>query len=433
MEKFMSRMKLSPSVIFLGMLGAALVAASAAHAKSGAYKYAPDYSDIRGFNYNTASSLNTEDQWRTYKHAEVDRDFGYAQRLGLNSVRVFLSYKAWLADKTAFRANLRDFVRTAAAHRIGAMIEVVNGPGGMMPDLFEESAKPKLREYVKDLVDTIGNEPGLSFWDAANEPDWVRPPEAMPNTNQPQRIAVAQFVASVFQELDTDTPVTIGCLFLTCTMETASFVDVLSYHDYSQTRAQIVADIERGQKFAASVNKPIINTEMACVGRANPYDIEIEEHNKAKMGWFIWELMVARYWGNVHGIFYPNGTIRDPSIVAAVMGFYRNRGPDIVMEETDREGITSGLLDDARKWLADANPDYFSGMVLAETEANALEAGQLTAMRDLPTRKVDMLRSGPQNIPALRLLIEKFTAELAANAIAGQTPRHRFYTPAVAR
>ena len=238
-------------------------------------------------------------------------------------------------------------------------------------------------------------------------------------------------MATAFHEFDHHTPVTICCLFLTCTMETAGFVDVLSYHDYSQTRAQIVADIVRGQKFATTVHKPLINTEMACVGRANPYDIEIEEHNKAHIGWFIWELMVAHYWGNVHGIFYPNGTIRDPSIVAAVMGFYRNRGPDIVMEETDREGLTSGLLDDARKWLADAHPDYFAGMVLAETEANTLEAGQLTGMRDLPTRKVDMLRSGPQNFPALRLLIEKFTAELAPNAIAGQTPRHRFYTPDV--
>ena len=99
----------------------------------------------------------------------------------------------------------------------------------------------------KDLVDAVGDEPGLSFWDAANEPDWVRPPEAMPNTNQPQRIAVAKFMATALHEFDHHTPVTIGCLFLTCTMETASFVDVLSYHDYSQTRAQIVADIARGQ------------------------------------------------------------------------------------------------------------------------------------------------------------------------------------------
>lgn len=418
--------------VFAGAISAVVaMTCSGASARSGGHKYAPDYSDMRGFNYNTASSLNTEDEWKSYHHAEVDRDFGYAERLQLNSVRVFLAYKAWLADKATFKENLKDFVRTAAAHHIGVMVEVVDGPAGMMPDLFEESAKPKLREYAKDLVEAVGDEPGLSFWDVANEPDWVRPPVAMPNTNQPQRIAVAKFMTGVFHELDHHTPVTIGCLFLTCTMETASYVDVLSYHDYSQTRAQIVADIQRGQKFAASVKKPLINTEMACVGRANPYDIEIEEHNKAHMGWFIWELMIAHYWGNVHGIFYPDGTIRDPSIVAAVMGFYRNRGPNVVLEETDREGITSGLLDDARKWLADPHPDYFAGMVLAESQANTLEAGQLVAMRDLPTRKVDMLRAGPQNFAALRLLIQQFSDALAPNAIAGQTPLHRFYTPEV--
>jgi hypothetical protein len=400
-------------------------------ARSGAYKYAADYSDVRGFNYNTASSLSTDDEWENYHHAEVDRDFGYANRLQLNAVRVFLSYKAWVKDRAAFDANLKDFVRTAAAHHIGAMVEVMNGPEGMMPGLFEDSAKPKLREYAQDLVATIGDEPGLSFWDVANEPDWVHPPTAMPNTNQPQRIAVAKFMATAFHEFDHHTPVTIGCLFLSCTMDTAPYVDVLSYHDYSQTRAQIVVDIKRGQAFAASVKKPLFNTEMACVGRANPYDIEIEEHDKAHMGWFIWELMIAHYWGNVHGILYADGTIRDPSIVAAVFGFFRNRGPDIVMEESDREGITSGVLDDARKWLANPNPDYFDGMVIAETEANTLEAAQLVGMRDLPTRRVDLLRAQPQNFGLLREMIKQFSAELAPNAIAGMTPLHRYYTPVV--
>jgi len=102
-------------MIFSVALGLALMS-TAASARSGGLKYAPDYSDIRGFNYNTASSLNTQDEWLHYNHAEVDRDFGYAERLKLNSVRVFLSYKAWAADKAKFRANLRDFVRTAAAH-----------------------------------------------------------------------------------------------------------------------------------------------------------------------------------------------------------------------------------------------------------------------------------------------------------------------------
>lgn len=356
---------------------------------------------------------------------------GYAQRLQLNTVRVFMSYRAWSANKATYRAKLQDFVRTAYSHGIGTMATVVDGPAQMMPNLFEDSAKPGLRDYARDLVAAVGKEPGLAFWDVANEPDWVHPPAAPPNTNQPQRIAVAKFMATAFHGFDKRTPVTIGCLFLTCTEETAAYVDVLSFHDYSQTRAQIRADIERGQALSARVKKPILTSEMACVGRANPYDIEIEEHDKAHMGWIFWELMVAHYWGNVHGVMYPDGTIRDPAIVAAILGFFRNRGPDVVMEESDREGITSGVLDDARKWLANPNPDYFDGLVIAETEANTLEAAQLVGLRDLPTRRVDLLRAAPQNFAALRLLIEKFSTELAPNAIAGTTPMHRYYTPDV--
>jgi hypothetical protein len=401
-------------------------------ARSGGIKYAPDYSDVRGFNYNTISSRGYQDEWQSYNHAEVDRDMGYAQRLRLNTARVFLAYKAWQADKVKFRANIKDFVRTAYAHGVGTMFVIVDGPGGMMPDLFQDSAKPGLREYAQDLVATVGDEPGLAFWDVANEPDFVKPPQTLPNTNQAQRVAVAKFMAQAFKEFDKHTPVTVGCLFLTCTEDTAPYVDVLSFHDYSQTRAQIQADIKRAQALSSRLKKPIMTTEMACVGRANPYDIEIEEHDKAHMGWMFWELMIARAWGNVHGILYADGTIRDPSLVAAVLGFYRNRGPNVVLEETDREGITSGILADAHKWLANANSDYFDGMVIAETEANTLEAGELVGMRDLPTRKVEMLRAGPQNVFALRQLIETFSTQLAPNAIPGTTPMHRYYTPAVA-
>src|SRR5580704_17379295 len=94
-------------------------------ARSGGVKYAPDYSDMRGFNYN--------DEWLHYNHAEVDRDMGYAQRLHLNIARVFMSYRTWSADKAAYRDKLKDFVRTAYAHGVGTMVTVVDGPGQMMP------------------------------------------------------------------------------------------------------------------------------------------------------------------------------------------------------------------------------------------------------------------------------------------------------------
>jgi hypothetical protein len=419
------------TALALGLMMGALMAQTPAMARSGGIKYAPDYSDMRGFNYNPISAKNGDDKWMNFNHAEVDRDFGYAERLKLNSVRMFLSYKAWAADRAGYDAKLKDFTRIAFAHHVGVMFVVVGGPESMMPGLLEEAAKPKLREYADDLVHAVGNEPGLAFWDAANEPDWVHPPAALPNTNQPQRIKVARFMAQTLNELDKNTPVTIGCMMLDCTQETADVVDVLSHHDYSQTRAQIDADILRAQRMSVQFKKPAINSEMACVGRANPYDIEIEEHNKHHMGWIIWELMIAQYWGNVHGIFYADGTVRDPSIVAALYGFYRNRGPDVVMEESDREGITSGVLQDARRWLVNPKPDWFDGMVIAETEANTLEAAQLVGMRDLPTRKVELLRAASPNIPALRLLVQQFSDQLAVNAIPGEAPLHRYYTPQV--
>jgi len=88
-------------------------------------------------------------------------------------------------------------------------------------------------------------------------------------------------------------------------------------------------------------------------------------------------------------------------------------------------------LQDAQKWLDNARPDWFEGLVIAETEANTLEAAQLVGMRDLPTRKVELLRAAPPDIPALRLLIQQFSQELAPNAIPGQEPLHRYYTPTV--
>jgi hypothetical protein len=395
------------------------------------FHFAKDLSDVRGFNYNTASSQNYPDEWNNYNHEEVDRDMGYAQGLNLNAARVFLSYTAWMKDKAAFRAHLIDFVRTCNAHNIGAMIVLVDLPRGMMPDLFEESAKPQLREWAKDMYDAVGKEPGLAFWDVANEPDLIRPPGFMPNTNQQQRIAVGVYMASVFHEFDHHTPVTIGCLFLTCTIQTASAVDVMSFHDYSQTRAQIHADIVRAQELSAKVGKPIFTTEMGCTGRANPYDVEIQEHEKSHMGWFIWELMVAHGWGPIHGVFYPDGTVRDPAISSAIMGFYRNRGANVVLEQADREGWVTRALFDAKDWLAASNPDWFEGLETAETEANLLEANQLVAMRELPTRKVDLLRAGQPNLEALRTLIQEFTTELAPAAKPGQKPANPSYKPTV--
>jgi len=423
-------MRFAARYVLGGVIAACLVSHNADAA--GEARFAKDWSNVRGFNYTPASARGYQAEWQDYKHAEADRDMGYAQKLRLNMARVFLSYNAWLANKSAFKSHIQDFVRTANAHGIGTMFVLVDLPQGMMKDLFEDTAKPQLRAWAKDIVDAAGKEPGLAMWDATNEPDLVRMPAFMPNTNQPQRIAVARYVASVLHELDRRTPVTIGCLYLDCTAQTADVVDVLSYHDYSMTRAQMAADISRAQQLSASAKKPIMTTEMGCTGRANPYDLEIEEHDKAHMGWIIWELMIAHNWGPIHGVFYPDGTVRDPAIAAAIVGAFRNRFSEVVPEEPDREGLMSGALEDAQKWLHNPNPDWFDGLVVAETEANFLEANQLVGLRDLPTRRVEMLRTG-NDMAGLRKLIQEFTAALVPFITTGRPPAHRYYTPKVVR
>jgi hypothetical protein len=51
--------------------------------------------------------------------------------------------------------------------------------------------------------------------------------------------------------------------------------------------------------------------------------------------------MITGNWGTVRGVFYPDGTVRDPSIPAALLGFFRNRGKGVVEEVPDRENHLS--------------------------------------------------------------------------------------------
>ena len=253
-----------------------------------------------------------------------------------------------------FEQNLLHLVRAADERGIGVMPVV-----GYTPQMLAEN-HPGAEEWAKFLVDTLGHEPGLAFWDVSNEPDYP----ATPTARVQSRVAMARYMAGVFRKLDGHTPITIGFAFEPTMEECADDVDVLVFHNYLRTRGGIRAVIDRAKKFAASVGKQVIDDEMGCLGRANPYDVTIQEHMQAGIGWYIWELMIVRDptngrgWGDIHGVFYPDGTIRDPSIPMAVMGIFRNRGEDIVLEEPDREGRVKREVAVARDWLSNPSADW---------------------------------------------------------------------------
>lgn len=366
-----------------------------------------DPSLIRGFNYtpaNVAAPRHHTDTWVKYDSTSIEFDLDLAKSLNLNQVRIFVPYTVYTEDKEALPAKLRHFVRECHKRGIGVMPVVGSGPW-----LMDTTLRAQGREWVQFLVDAISEEPGLAFWDVMNEPDWPTTPRERVLRN----FENCKFMTKTFHELDPNTPVTIGMAFVDGMIEMADYVDVLQFHDYMQTREEIRDTINRAKEFAAKVKKPLINGEIGCVARANPYDITLQEHMNAKVGWYIWELMIVREgWGTVHGVFYEDGSVRDPSIAAAIMGFFRKRTADILPAIPDKEGWVTMIVDQSDKWLKDPEGTWKDGLDIAETAAHLLEAGELTAMRIPPTQEVEMLRQGEANLKVLKKLIIKFKDQL---------------------
>src|SRR5450756_765080 len=189
---------------------AAGLAIFAANAPAQERNIPKDLSKVRGFNYQSAPTIRHAEHWLDYDPAETERDMDYARRLNLNQVR--------------------------ACHQRGI---------GVMPTLQYPAAWSQDRaswhfaeEWAADLVETIGKEPGLAFWDAHNEP-------------RAARLEFAKHMAGVLRELDKRTPVTVGTT-VESEMETlgADAVDILVFHDYSATRGQIRANIERARQLS---------------------------------------------------------------------------------------------------------------------------------------------------------------------------------------
>ena len=370
-----------------------------------------DLSRIRGVNYRAAGAADTTDFWRHYEPAETQRDLSYADELKVNQLRVFVNEASWLADKAALARNLKDLAHTADRHHMGLMITVGDTASFINADGSIDSSG--IRAFVAALVKDVGAEPALAFWDASNEPDYNSP--GSPPDRQSKRMAIAREIAAALHEMDKQTPVTIGVANEANIQNLEHAHYVLSFHHNLPTRRAIASDIARAKSFAARTGKQVMDTETGCVARANPYDVTLEEHMKAHVGWYIWELMITKKWGTVHAVFYPDGTVRDPSIPAAMMGLFLNRSDNVILENVDREGWVKANDAAAQAWLDNPAGSWNDGLTAAEKLANLLEGGQLIAMREPPTRTIDLLRMGQPNPAALRQLLPRYIALLKPN------------------
>lgn len=383
-----------------------------------------DYKWLKGFNYVPSYAQNDIELWRDYDPEVIERELGYAKRLGFNCVRVFLAYVVYEDQKERFLKNLLHLVRTA--HAMGMktlpvvwdscftekepLIDVSSNEWFANPGVMNlgEEFWPKGEEYCRDLVAHLQNEEGLMMWDVHNEPmitGYVGDYTGEVKQQHMDRIwTFVKHFCEYFHEIDKVNLVTVGVSTPRNLAIIGDYCDVLSFHDYAPTWKGIEKAFECALKFSQKLNKPVFCSEMCCTARANPYDVAIEMANRYHVGYILWELMIGRcFWYDRHGIVYPDGTIRDASIVAALMGFFRRR-ENMVDYNINTEGYAEVLLKQVAEWKAAEEKDPEAGLELVCALANLLESGQLVAEHALPTARYVALAK--ENVPSVEKILQ---------------------------
>jgi hypothetical protein len=370
-----------------------------------------DYSFVRGVNYGMQGDQKT-----------IERDLGYAKRVNLNSTRIWLSYLAYEKDPKGYIEKVRNYIRTSKQLGFSTMPILFNG-NNLNPDTLKPEFRSRGDAYVKAIVEAIKDEPGLLMWDIMNEPmtnDYIgHAPADQKQARQDEITAFVRYYLGSVKKFDSVNALTVGYNYSYQLEGSADLVDVLSFHEYTTLRSTIEQSYKTAEDVSKKFGKPMLNTETACIARSNPYDVVLQISEQHKTGWYLFNLMIQGYWGEVHGLFYPDGTIRDPAIIAAVMGFYRNRDLNTMIRPVpNREGHAEKALKAIQEALGD-DPNTFRHTTqstdklldAAEYAANLLESAEMVPMIVPPSAQIQYWRQRPPE-KRDRTAIREFTYDL---------------------
>jgi hypothetical protein len=150
-----------------------------------------------GSNYNPASAINQLEMWQadSFDPKRIDLELGWAESLGMNTMRVYLHDLLWRQDAEGFRRRLDEFLRIAHRHRIRPIFVLFDSVWDPNPRLGRQRApRPgvhnsgwvqspstralqdpsehaRLEEYVKGVVGALARDGRVLAWDIWNEPD----------------------------------------------------------------------------------------------------------------------------------------------------------------------------------------------------------------------------------------------------------------------
>jgi hypothetical protein len=149
-----------------------------------------------GSNYIPASAINELEMWQesTFDPQQIDRELGWAEGIGMNTMRVFLHDLLWQQDAPDFRKRLDTFLAISAKHHIRPLLVLcdscwdpcprlgpqhppipgvhnsgwVQSPGKAA--LGDAAEYARLKTYVQGIVGAFANDGRILAWDVWNEP-----------------------------------------------------------------------------------------------------------------------------------------------------------------------------------------------------------------------------------------------------------------------
>ncbi len=150
-----------------------------------------------GSNYIPSDAANELEMWQadTFDPKLIDRELGWAEGLGMNTMRVFLHDLLWEQDKDGFTKRIDAFLDICAKHKIRPIFVLFDSCWDPFPRLGKQPAPrpgihnsrwvqspgakaledpsqyPRLEAYVEGVVGAFAHDSRVLAWDVWNEPD----------------------------------------------------------------------------------------------------------------------------------------------------------------------------------------------------------------------------------------------------------------------
>jgi hypothetical protein len=303
-----------------------------------------------GCNFIPSSAINQLEMWQadTFDPTTIDRELGWsANKLGFNTVRVFLHDLAYDADPKGFKERLDQFLQIAERHRIRPLLVLFDDCWNPEPKVGKQPAPrpgvhnsgwmrspgPKvvndpdawarLERYVTDVVTTFGKDRRVLMWDLYNEPG-----------NEKQENKSLPLLKQTFawaRQAHPEQPLTAGLWRYDATFKAlndyqAAASDIVTFHHYGKAD-DLKHLIERLRKETA---RPLVCTEWMARTNNSKVAENLPVFFETRVGCYNWGLVAGKTqtvypWGSkegapepevwFHDLFRTDGTPFDASEV----------------------------------------------------------------------------------------------------------------------